>query len=91
MSLQGCYFCVKQYALECSRIPMGQTVNSQVNATAENHIPPTMISGHSSPLDERCDLTGGAFKSVKLQEPLAGIHMDLRFKGFACFVQSCLI
>lgn len=29
---QGCYFCVKQYALECSRIPMGQTVNSQVNA-----------------------------------------------------------
>lgn len=29
---QGCYFCVKQYALECSRIPMGQTVNSQVSA-----------------------------------------------------------
>lgn len=28
--LQGFYFCVKQYALECSRIPMGQTVNSQV-------------------------------------------------------------
>ncbi|XP_034386743.1 KICSTOR complex protein SZT2 isoform X2 [Cyclopterus lumpus] len=26
---KGCYFCVKQYALECSRIPMGQTVNSQ--------------------------------------------------------------
>lgn len=30
--LQGCYFCVKQYALECSRIPMGQSVNSQVMA-----------------------------------------------------------
>lgn len=29
-SLQGCYFCVKQFALECSRIPMGQAVNSQV-------------------------------------------------------------
>lgn len=28
--LQGYYFCVKQYALECSRIPMGQSVNSQV-------------------------------------------------------------
>lgn len=32
LSLQGYYFCVKQYALECSRIPMGQTVNSQVRA-----------------------------------------------------------
>lgn len=30
--LQGYYFCVKQYALECSRIPMGQSVNSQVMA-----------------------------------------------------------
>lgn len=29
IAFQGCYFCVKQYALECSRIPMGQTVNSQ--------------------------------------------------------------
>ncbi|XP_023809816.1 KICSTOR complex protein SZT2 isoform X3 [Oryzias latipes] len=29
LSFQGCYFCVKQYALECSRIPMGQSVNSQ--------------------------------------------------------------
>lgn len=32
LSPQGCYFCVKQYALECSRIPMGQSVNSQVTA-----------------------------------------------------------
>ncbi|XP_062252253.1 KICSTOR complex protein SZT2 isoform X5 [Platichthys flesus] len=29
LAFQGCYFCVKQYALEGSRIPMGQTVNSQ--------------------------------------------------------------
>ncbi|XP_056893432.1 KICSTOR complex protein SZT2 isoform X1 [Takifugu flavidus] len=31
LAFQGCYFCVKQYALECSRVPMGQTVNSQGN------------------------------------------------------------
>ncbi|XP_049734986.1 KICSTOR complex protein SZT2 isoform X3 [Elephas maximus indicus] len=30
LAFQGCYFCVKQFALECSRIPMGQAVNSQV-------------------------------------------------------------
>ncbi|KAM6963146.1 KICSTOR complex protein SZT2 [Aplochiton taeniatus] len=29
LAFQGCYFCVKQYALESSRIPVGQTVNSQ--------------------------------------------------------------
>ncbi|XP_039512385.1 KICSTOR complex protein SZT2 isoform X13 [Pimephales promelas] len=31
LAFQGCYFCVKQFALECSRIPMGQTVNSQLS------------------------------------------------------------
>uniref|UniRef100_A0A4W3GX49 SZT2 subunit of KICSTOR complex n=1 Tax=Callorhinchus milii TaxID=7868 RepID=A0A4W3GX49_CALMI len=31
LAFQGCYFCVKQYALECSRIPMGQSVNSQLS------------------------------------------------------------
>ncbi|XP_027693985.1 KICSTOR complex protein SZT2 isoform X1 [Vombatus ursinus] len=31
LAFQGCYFCVKQYALECSRIPMGQAVNSQLS------------------------------------------------------------
>lgn len=31
LSFQGYYFCVKQYALECSRIPMGQSVNSQLS------------------------------------------------------------
>ncbi|KAM9384552.1 KICSTOR complex protein SZT2 isoform 2-T2 [Pholidichthys leucotaenia] len=32
LAFQGSYFCVKQYALECSRISMGQTVNSQGGA-----------------------------------------------------------
>ncbi|XP_045714431.1 KICSTOR complex protein SZT2 isoform X1 [Phyllostomus hastatus] len=31
LAFQGCYFCVKQFALECSRIPMGQAVNSQLS------------------------------------------------------------
>ncbi|XP_052033126.1 KICSTOR complex protein SZT2 isoform X1 [Apodemus sylvaticus] len=31
LTVQGCYFCVKQFALECSRIPMGQAVNSQLS------------------------------------------------------------
>ncbi|XP_078515442.1 KICSTOR complex protein SZT2 isoform X2 [Lissotriton helveticus] len=34
LAFQGCYFCVKQYALECSRIPMGQSVNSQGSLTS---------------------------------------------------------
>ncbi|KAM6262726.1 KICSTOR complex protein SZT2 isoform 6-T6 [Porphyrio hochstetteri] len=34
LAFQGYYFCVKQYALECSRIPMGQSVNSQGTLTA---------------------------------------------------------
>ncbi|TKS74186.1 KICSTOR complex protein SZT2 [Collichthys lucidus] len=36
-SPKGCYFCVKQYALECSRIPMGQTVNSQSHLMSSLH------------------------------------------------------
>ncbi|XP_014835309.1 PREDICTED: protein SZT2-like [Poecilia mexicana] len=48
LAFQGCYFCVKQYALECSRIPMGQTVNSQVNITSHHraersHPPPVLL------------------------------------------------
>lgn len=31
LAFQGCYFCVKQFALECSRMPMGQAVNSQLS------------------------------------------------------------
>ncbi|KAM9530243.1 KICSTOR complex protein SZT2-like isoform 5-T5 [Salvelinus alpinus] len=37
LAFQGCYFCVKQYALECSRIPMGQTVNSQSHLISSLH------------------------------------------------------
>ncbi|XP_053324892.1 KICSTOR complex protein SZT2 [Spea bombifrons] len=37
LSFQGCYFCVKQYALECSRIPMGQSVNSQGTLSMRPH------------------------------------------------------
>ncbi|XP_034562983.1 KICSTOR complex protein SZT2 [Notolabrus celidotus] len=37
LAFQGCYFCVKQYALECSRIPMGQTVNSQSHHMSSLH------------------------------------------------------
>ncbi|KAG8003235.1 KICSTOR complex protein SZT2 [Nibea albiflora] len=37
LAFQGCYFCVKQYALECSRIPMGQTVNSQSHLMSSLH------------------------------------------------------
>ncbi|CAN9500871.1 unnamed protein product [Ophioblennius macclurei] len=40
LSFQGCYFCVKQYALECSRIPMGQTVNSQGGLLAKPRCKP---------------------------------------------------
>ncbi|KAI4886625.1 hypothetical protein NFI96_012743, partial [Prochilodus magdalenae] len=44
LAFQGFYFCVKQYALECSRIPMGQTVNSQ------SHL---ILSFHQDPLLSR--------------------------------------
>ncbi|CAH2310511.1 Hypothetical predicted protein [Pelobates cultripes] len=43
LSFQGCYFCVKQYALECSRIPMGQSVNSQ-NAQHQRDNPGTITT-----------------------------------------------
>ncbi|XP_060686536.1 KICSTOR complex protein SZT2 [Hemiscyllium ocellatum] len=38
LAFQGCYFCVKQYALECSRIPMGQSVNSQGSLVSKARI-----------------------------------------------------
>ncbi|XP_069574569.1 KICSTOR complex protein SZT2 [Brachyistius frenatus] len=40
LAFQGCYFCVKQYALECSRIPMGQTVNSQGSLLTKPRLKP---------------------------------------------------
>ncbi|ELW62137.1 Protein SZT2 [Tupaia chinensis] len=39
LTFQGCYFCVKQFALECSRIPMGQAVNSQAQDPEGGHNP----------------------------------------------------
>ncbi|XP_053549576.1 KICSTOR complex protein SZT2 isoform X2 [Bombina bombina] len=59
LSFQGCYFCVKQYALECSRIPMGQSVNSQ--GTHPTRIPSkrapetTCESALSMLFTEECD------------------------------------
>ncbi|KAM4642202.1 KICSTOR complex protein SZT2 [Discoglossus pictus] len=59
LSFQGCYFCVKQYALECSRIPMGQSVNSQgtLSTRAHNKSAPesTSESALSMLFTEECD------------------------------------
>ncbi|XP_068095547.1 KICSTOR complex protein SZT2 isoform X3 [Hyperolius riggenbachi] len=56
---QGCYFCVKQYALECSRIPMGQSVNSQgvlsVRAQCRNSPERASESALSMLFTEECD------------------------------------
>ncbi|KAK1795813.1 hypothetical protein P4O66_009836 [Electrophorus voltai] len=50
LAFQGFYFCVKQYALECSRIPMGQTVNSQSNLILSLHQDTTPTQPRSKPL-----------------------------------------
>ncbi|XP_071984543.1 KICSTOR complex protein SZT2 isoform X3 [Engystomops pustulosus] len=59
LSFQGCYFCVKQYALECSRIPMGQSVNSQGTFSIRSHCRSTIESASESALSmlftEECD------------------------------------
>ncbi|XP_040216818.1 KICSTOR complex protein SZT2 isoform X2 [Rana temporaria] len=59
LSFQGCYFCVKQYALECSRIPMGQSVNSQGVLSMRTHCRNTPESASESALSmlftEECD------------------------------------
>ncbi|XP_044157579.1 KICSTOR complex protein SZT2 isoform X2 [Bufo gargarizans] len=59
LSFQGCYFCVKQYALECSRIPMGQSVNSQGTLSIRTHCRSTAESASESALSmlftEECD------------------------------------
>lgn len=66
---QGCYFCVKQYALECSRIPMGQTVNSQVNAwqNSASHVGGQVrwflfVPGFNSRIQGRSETTGQGFQ-----------------------------
>ncbi|XP_017949036.2 KICSTOR complex protein SZT2 isoform X4 [Xenopus tropicalis] len=59
LSFQGCYFCVKQYALECSRIPMGQSVNSQGAISIRVHSKSSPESSSESALSmlftEECD------------------------------------
>ncbi|KAM9324637.1 KICSTOR complex protein SZT2 [Gastrophryne carolinensis] len=59
LSFQGCYFCVKQYALECSRIPMGQSVNSQgalsIRTSCRNPPESASESALSMLFTEECD------------------------------------
>ncbi|CAB1324043.1 unnamed protein product [Coregonus sp. 'balchen'] len=69
-SPKGCYFCVKQYALECSRIPMGQTVNSQLAMlfTEECDKVRDLIHVHSFSYD---------FHLRVVHQYLVGCHMTL--------------
>uniref|UniRef100_A0A672L0D1 SZT2 subunit of KICSTOR complex n=1 Tax=Sinocyclocheilus grahami TaxID=75366 RepID=A0A672L0D1_SINGR len=69
--LQGCYFCVKQFALECSRIPMGQTVNSQLSMlfTEECDKVRDLMHVHSFSYD---------FHLRVVHQYLVGCHMTLR-------------
>ncbi|XP_029474648.1 KICSTOR complex protein SZT2 isoform X2 [Rhinatrema bivittatum] len=59
LAFQGCYFCVKQYALECSRIPMGQSVNSQGSV---------MIRAHSKRLTETSSASESALSMLFTEE-----------------------
>uniref|UniRef100_A0A672N7A4 SZT2 subunit of KICSTOR complex n=1 Tax=Sinocyclocheilus grahami TaxID=75366 RepID=A0A672N7A4_SINGR len=67
----GCYFCVKQFALECSRIPMGQTVNSQLSMlfTEECDKVRDLMHVHSFSYD---------FHLRVVHQYLVGCHMTLR-------------
>uniref|UniRef100_A0A3P9Q4X0 SZT2 subunit of KICSTOR complex n=1 Tax=Poecilia reticulata TaxID=8081 RepID=A0A3P9Q4X0_POERE len=71
LAFQGCYFCVKQYALECSRIPMGQTVNSQLSMlfTEECDKVRDLMHIHSFSYD---------FHLRVAHQYLVGCHMTLR-------------
>ncbi|GAA6076335.1 KICSTOR complex protein SZT2 isoform X9, partial [Tachysurus ichikawai] len=57
LAFQGFYFCVKQYALECSRIPMGQTVNSQSLQMSLNGRCHTITAAQSKQLSRRAGAT----------------------------------
>ncbi|XP_051752383.1 KICSTOR complex protein SZT2-like isoform X3 [Ctenopharyngodon idella] len=93
LAFQGCYFCVKQFALECSRIPMGQTVNSQ--GSLLNKPPskpfPEAPTGSDSALSmlftEECDKVRDLmhvhsfsydFHLRVVHQYLVGCHMTLR-------------
>uniref|UniRef100_A0A3Q3F4P2 SZT2 subunit of KICSTOR complex n=1 Tax=Labrus bergylta TaxID=56723 RepID=A0A3Q3F4P2_9LABR len=71
LAFKGCYFCVKQYALECSRIPMGQTVNSQLSMlfTEECDKVRDLMHVHSFSYD---------FHLRVVHQYLVGCHMTLR-------------
>uniref|UniRef100_A0A3Q2CCB1 SZT2 subunit of KICSTOR complex n=1 Tax=Cyprinodon variegatus TaxID=28743 RepID=A0A3Q2CCB1_CYPVA len=71
LAFQGSYFCVKQYALECSRIPMGQTVNSQLSMlfTEECDKVRDLMHVHSFSYD---------FHLRVAHQYLVGCHMTLR-------------
>uniref|UniRef100_A0A8C0J3F0 SZT2 subunit of KICSTOR complex n=1 Tax=Chelonoidis abingdonii TaxID=106734 RepID=A0A8C0J3F0_CHEAB len=71
LGFQGCYFCVKQYALECSRIPMGQSVNSQLSMlfTEECDKVRDLMHVHSFSYD---------FHLRIVHQYLLGSHMALR-------------
>ncbi|XP_062353502.1 KICSTOR complex protein SZT2 isoform X5 [Cinclus cinclus] len=71
LAFQGCYFCVKQYALECSRIPMGQSVNSQLSMlfTEECDKVRDLMHVHSFSYD---------FHLRIVHQYLLGSHMTLR-------------
>nr|XP_015210690.1 PREDICTED: protein SZT2 isoform X8 [Lepisosteus oculatus] len=71
LAFQGCYFCVKQYALECSRIPMGQSVNSQLSMlfTEECDKVRDLMHVHSFSYD---------FHLRVVHQYLVGCHMTLR-------------
>ncbi|KAM4548799.1 KICSTOR complex protein SZT2 isoform 3-T3 [Odontesthes bonariensis] len=93
LAFQGCYFCVKQYALECSRIPMGLTVNSQGNLLTKLRCKPfpdaTPVSdcALSMLFTEECDKVRDLmhvhsfsydFHLRVVHQYLVGCHMTLR-------------
>ncbi|XP_051567306.1 KICSTOR complex protein SZT2 isoform X8 [Myxocyprinus asiaticus] len=93
LAFQGCYFCVKQFALECSRIPMGQTVNSQdslLNKPPSKPFPETPTGSDSAlsmlfteECDKVCDLMhvhsfSYDFHLRVVHQYLLGCHMTLR-------------
>ncbi|XP_067423935.1 KICSTOR complex protein SZT2 [Emydura macquarii macquarii] len=96
LAFQGCYFCVKQYALECSRIPMGQSVNSQgalpARARSKGCMGPSSISESALSMlfTEECDKVRDLmhvhsfsydFHLRIVHQYLLGSHMALR-QGF---------
>ncbi|XP_013863525.1 protein SZT2 [Austrofundulus limnaeus] len=93
LAFQGSYFCVKQYALECSRIPMGQSVNSQGSIVSKLRCKPfpdaTPVSdcALSMLFTEECDKVRDLmhihsfsydFHLRVVHQYLVGCHMTLR-------------